>query len=207
VAALSQEVHLVACAAPGNLPCSRTFRIIPVAVSALRLQPVSGNRQFAFGSQPLQPVVIRVTDAATPPNPVTAANVILQALLTQPQTDPASVTIGDTNITPNPTPVVLGSYQLTSVSDGDGLARFQLPVSGFPDVEIRGTAFAGIATLQLELRVMPNMPVQAAPARAKVFAEQNGTKLSNGVGKKPKPQKTLRSTRENPNPKDSLRGY
>ncbi|HEX4487959.1 MAG TPA: IPT/TIG domain-containing protein [Terriglobales bacterium] len=173
--AVTEEVHLVACVAPANLPCSRTFRIIPVASSALRLQPVSGNLQFTFGSQPLQPVVVRVTDASVPPNPVTGADVIFQALLTQPQNNPAPVSIGDTNITHNPAPGVLGSYHLTSTSDGDGLATFHLPPSNFPDIEIMGTAFAGIATLQLQLRVLPNMPVQVTPARAKSFTETAAT--------------------------------
>jgi hypothetical protein len=156
----------VACLAAANLPCSRTFHIFPVAASGLRLQPVSGNLQFAFGNQPLQPVVVRVTDASTPPNPVSYANVVFQVLLTQAQNSPAPVSIGDTNIALNPAPVVLGSYQLTSISDGDVLATFQLPPSNFPDVEIKGAVFAGIATLQLQERVLPNMPVQVSPARA-----------------------------------------
>jgi len=185
VPAMTQEVHFVACAAPANLPCSRTFRIIPVAASALRLQPVSGNRQFSFGGQPLQPVVVRVTDVSIPPNPVTAANVILQALLTEPQANPATVTIGDTNIIHNSAPIVLGSYRLTSVSDGDGLAQFQLPASGFPDVEIQATAFAGIATLPLQFRVLPNMPLRAGPARAQLFVQKKGKLPSNRTSKKP----------------------
>jgi hypothetical protein len=195
----TEEVHVVACAGPANLPCSHTFRMIPIAASALQLQAVSGNRQFAFGGQPLQPVVVRVTDASTPPNPVAAVNVIFQALLTPPQPDPASVSIGDTNITHNPAPVILGSYQLTSVSDGDGLAQFQLPPSNFPDVEILGTAFAGVATLQLQLRVLPNMPEQAVPARVKSLTELVPP-LS--PQKKPKPQRTRSFTREIQNRKD-----
>jgi hypothetical protein len=193
----TEEVHIVACAAPTNLPCSRTFRIIPVAASALRLQPVSGNLQFAFGNQPLQPVVVRVTDASTPPNPVTSVNALFQALITPPQQDPTPVSIGDTNITHNPAPVVLDSYQLNSISDAEGLARFQLPPSNFPDVEIMGTAFAGIATLQLQLRVLPNMPMQVAPARVQSLTES--------AQKSPKQQWTRKSTKEIQIRKDFLR--
>jgi hypothetical protein len=193
LSAATREVDVVACLSPANLPCSRTFHIFPVAASNLRLQPVSGNLQVAFGGQPLQPVVVRVTDASTPPNPVSAANVAFQAMVTQPQNSPAPVSIGDTNITHNPAPVVLGSYQLISISDGDGLATFQLPPSNFPDVEIIGTALAGIATLQLHLKVLPNMPVQVTPARAKSFAETAAILTQQ---KKRQPQRRLRSTKK-----------
>jgi hypothetical protein len=73
--------------------------------------------------------VLRVTDTLNPadntsPHPVAAANVVFQAVITQAQNDLPPLTIGDTNNHRNPSPVVLGSYQLVSTSDMDGLALF-----------------------------------------------------------------------------------
>lgn len=174
---LVEEVHVLACAAPGNAPCSHTFRIIPVALSSLQLQPVSGNLQLTFGTQPFLPIVIRVTDSSVAANPVTGAKVVLQVLTTQPQEDAPPVTIGDTSIRPHPVPIILGSYQIESTSDPNGLALFQMPPSEFPDAAIQGTAFTGSATLQLQLRVLPPVAAQVSPERVTVFTKKTSPKV------------------------------
>lgn len=174
--ALVEEIHLLARAGPGNAPCSHTFRIIPVALSSLHLQPVSGNLQVTFAAQPFLPIVVRVTDSSIPANPVAGATVIFQGLVTQPQDDASPVTIGDTNIARHPAPVILGSHRMEKASDGNGLAQFQLPPSEFADAVIQGTAFAGSATLQLQLRVLPPVAVPASPARGTVFEEKTSAK-------------------------------
>jgi hypothetical protein len=165
LAALNTEAQFTACAAPGNAPCSHLLRIIPVTPSSLRLQPVSGNLQSVLADEPIPPLVVRVTDSSISPNPVTAATVALRVVLTQPRPDVPPIVIGDVNIHQDPGTVVLGSYQLTAISDIGGLARFQIPRPAFPEVVMEGSASAGIASLALQMRFLPQMAVQVAPAR------------------------------------------
>ena len=66
-------VQVSACVAPANAPCQALYAN-PVPLSQQILLPVSGAGQSSTG-QPFQPVIVRVTDSSTPPNPVIGANV------------------------------------------------------------------------------------------------------------------------------------
>jgi hypothetical protein len=70
--ALSGDVQVSAWVAPGNAPC-QIWNATAVPVGALRLQPVSGDTQIVSVGTNFGPFAVRVTDQATPPDPVLGA--------------------------------------------------------------------------------------------------------------------------------------
>ncbi|HYK50053.1 MAG TPA: hypothetical protein VEU94_10040, partial [Terriglobales bacterium] len=101
LAAIGGDVQVSACAAPGNKPC-QIFSATAVAASSLRLQPVGGSTQILPVGQSFQPVVVRVTDSATPAHPVLGANVTFQVVVSRPTTAPPPVSVGGIIIVRNP---------------------------------------------------------------------------------------------------------
>src|SRR5207247_3642160 len=67
-------VQVNVCVAPGNSPC-QIFNAAVVPVSSLQLQAISGTLQLVPSGQRFQPVMVRATDSAAPPNPVLGASV------------------------------------------------------------------------------------------------------------------------------------
>ncbi|MGH9529607.1 MAG: IPT/TIG domain-containing protein, partial [Terriglobales bacterium] len=65
LAALSGDVEVSACVGPGNAPC-QIWNATAVPLSALRLQPVSGDVQVVGVGTNFEQVTVRVTDQATP---------------------------------------------------------------------------------------------------------------------------------------------
>jgi hypothetical protein len=57
------------------------------ALSLLRLENVSGSQRAILVGQSFQPVVVRVTDSASPPNPVVGASVLYQSMMFLPSAD------------------------------------------------------------------------------------------------------------------------
>ena len=74
VTQLAALVQVSACVAPGNAPCL-SFYVNPVPAAQQQLQLVAGAGQISTG-QAFQPVIVRVTDSSSPPNPVLAAPVL-----------------------------------------------------------------------------------------------------------------------------------
>jgi len=156
--AIAGDVQVSACVAPNNSPCV-SFYGTAVPSSGLQLQAVAGTAQVATVGQDLQPVVVRVADLSTPPNPVAGANVVFQSLVERSGNSSRSATGGDTTINPTPAPVVLGSTQVSATSDANGLASFQPSTAGFDGaLQILGTATAGAGQVPFAIDVFPPPP-------------------------------------------------
>lgn len=82
VSQIASQVEVMACMA-GASPCSPfNFYVTPLAQQSL--QPVAGAGQISTGPA-FQPVVVRVTDSSSPPNPVLAAPVSFLIMVLRPQ--------------------------------------------------------------------------------------------------------------------------
>jgi len=152
LSALAGDVQVSACVEPGDKPC-QSFYATAVPVSALRLEPVAGSVQVVSAGQNFQPVTVRVTDSSTPPNPVRAANVIFESIVTRPSRNASVLTTGETIITHNAMPVILSSSQASVPSDANGLATIQPSTGGLQgSTLILGTTSAGTSALQFTLQ-------------------------------------------------------
>ncbi len=150
----SAEVQLSACVAPAGAPCQNLYAYA-ASTALLNLQAVSGAGQVVAGTM-FQPVTVRVTDSATPPDPVLGATVTFQATVMRP---PASGTVsGDPGSSPTGEPVILSLTQTAVLSDSNGLASFTPTVATFT------------GTLQVDLQIsagagaLPPMMLQVFPA-------------------------------------------
>jgi len=152
LSSLSGDVQVSVCVEPGDAPC-KTFYGTAVPASSLRLQAVSGDLQLITVGPPFQPTTVRVTDASTPPDPVLGVSVLFQSLLGRTNNDAPIVSGGDTTITRNPLPVILGMSQESVTSDANGLASMQPSTGGFTGaLAILGTVTAGPGSLPFQLQ-------------------------------------------------------
>jgi hypothetical protein len=152
LSAFSGEVDGNACVGSNNNPCLG-FHVFPVASSTLQLQPVAGNLQLIVVGQTFQTVAVRVTDASVPPNPVLGANVLFQSLLGRTNDNAPIISGGDTNITTNPLPIILGTSQASVTSDMNGLASMQPSTEGFQGaLAILGTVTTGPGNMPFQLQ-------------------------------------------------------
>jgi len=168
----SADVQVTACVAPNNAPC-QTFTMFATPASKWTLETVSGSAQWVPVGQPFQSLVLRVTDGASPSNPVMGVNAVFDVTLMRfPQGRGGGGGGDDGHGGSNGTPVILGTYTVQAVSDSGGLAPM-LPtvgsVQGYCDVMI--AVGAGPATAQFHLQVLTPMaggvhaPVQPPPDR------------------------------------------
>jgi hypothetical protein len=148
IAGMSGNVRVNACVAPANTTCS-LLTVNPVTAANLRMTVVSGSAQMVGVGQPFQPVVVRVTDASSPWNPVQGASVNFSMLIMRPDNDvflaqdPEGV--GGTH----GMPVILGNSQTSVISDAAGLASVIPNAGSFPGmIEIEIVASAGPAATQ-----------------------------------------------------------
>ncbi len=122
------NIQLSACVAPGNSPC-QTVSGNAVSPSLLNMQPVAGAAQIVAGSA-FQPLTVRVTDSASPPNSILGANVLfLSAVLRPPAQNPAPP--GDPMPGQEGMPVLLSTNQSVVVTDANGLASILPSVGAF----------------------------------------------------------------------------
>jgi IPT/TIG domain len=155
ISSMAGDVQVSACVGPGNSPCL-SFYGTAVPTSVLQLQAVAGSPQVVSAGQILQPVVVRVTDSSTPPNPVLAAAVAFQYTGERAGNNSTIISAGDTNIGNNPSPVILFNGQGVAQSDVNGLASWQPTTEGFTgDVVILGAASAGTGQVQFALQALP----------------------------------------------------
>ena len=148
-------VQVSACVAPANAPCL-TFYANPVPASSQQLQLVAGAGQVSTG-QAFQPVIVRVTDSASPPNPVLAASVLFQTTVMRPGGTPPGNGNGETNPTNPAMPVILSVSQSSVTTDINGLASI-VPASGSfsPPLEVAVGATAGTtAQIMCPLQLLP----------------------------------------------------
>ena len=153
---LSGDVQGTVCVAPGNAPC-QTFHAVQVLPSALKLQRVSGSFQAIRVGQTFQPIRVRATNSATPPNPVAGVPVSFQSMIFLPDADKPVETSGDDGSGQHAMKVLLGSSLTTLVSDVNGLVSLPVSTGGFSrPLEVEITASAGSAApLQFELPMLP----------------------------------------------------
>jgi hypothetical protein len=155
ISSMAGDLQVSACVAPGNSPCLSFFGT-SVAASALQLQAVAGSPQVVTTGQTFQPVVVRVTDLSTPANPVLGANVAFQYTGERAGGDSTVISVGDTNIGNDPSPIILFNGQSTAQSGLTGLASWQPSTEGFEgDVAVLGTATAGIGQVRFALQTLP----------------------------------------------------
>jgi len=149
---LAALVQVSACVAPANAPC-QPFYVTPVPLSVQNLQPVSGTGQVSTG-QAFQPVIVRVTDSSSPPNPVIAASVMFQTTVLRPGGSSSTSGAGVTNPA---MPVILKVSQNSATTDTNGLASIVPSASGFSaplEVDVGVTAGTS-AWLDYPLEVFP----------------------------------------------------
>ncbi len=148
--ALSQfaaTVQVNACVGPSNAPCAPMY-FNPVPLAQMNLQPVSGEDQVVASGQSFQPIIVRVTDSSSPPNPVLGAAVAFENLVERP---PAPSAGGP--VMPN----ILSVSQSSAQSDVNGLASFQPSAGSFNGtLQVDVLTTAGItATLNYALQAVP----------------------------------------------------
>ena len=160
VTQLMATVQLTACVAPGNAPC-QTIYVNPVALANLMLWPVSGSGQISTG-QAFQPVVVRVTDSASPPDLVSAASVLF--LTTVMRGTPSGGGNGTANPGNGAMPTILQVTSSTGLTDSNGLANIVPSAGGFSaPLEVDVGVAAGIsATLDYPLQLLP--PLSTGPS-------------------------------------------
>jgi hypothetical protein len=144
-----------ACVAPNNNPCQNIYGN-SVGQARLNLQPVSGAGQVVAGA-PFQPLTVRVTDSATPPDSVLGANVLFQSTVIRPSGNDLALATGGGSNTQNGMPVILSSTQSTAQSNSSGLASFTPSVGSFTGtLEVEVQVSAGTAATMLD--VMESLP-------------------------------------------------
>jgi hypothetical protein len=194
---LGGDVQGTVCLLPGNNPC-QTFYVLQVAASVLRLQPVSGSFQTVRVGETFQPIWVRVTNSATPPNPVMGVAVVFQSMIFLADADAPVETSGDDGSSQHAMKVLLGSSQNTAITDANGLASLSPSTGGFSrplEVEITASAGTG-AALQFELPMLPATAPSPGGSTGRARAPVRlKTRLAGGGG------------RQNPNPRrfDDLR--
>jgi hypothetical protein len=152
ILSLPGDVQVSVCVEPGDAPC-QTFYGTAVPASSLRLQAVAGDLQLITVGPAFQPVTVRVTDTSTPPDPVLGVGVTFQSLVGRTSNDVPIVSGGDTTITRNEMPIILGVSQASVTSDANGLATMQPSTGGFQGaLAILGTVTAGPGSLPFQLQ-------------------------------------------------------
>jgi hypothetical protein len=150
----SADVQVTACVAPNNAPC-QTFTLFATPSSRWTLENVSGAVQVIPVEQALQPLVLRVTDGASPSNPVMGVNLVFDVTLARIPKDNGRHGGGDDGGGGgNGMPVILGTYQLQAATADGGLASI-VPtvqdVQGYCDVLIAATGGPVSAQFHLEV--------------------------------------------------------
>src|SRR6266849_86650 len=155
----SSDVQVTACIAPNNSPC-RTFTLFATPASRWTLESVSGSVQVLPVGQPFQPLVLRITDGASPSNPVMGVNLIFDVTLARIPKDNGPPGGGDDGGggRGNGMPVILGTYE-TQAATADGGLVSMVPtvgnVQGYCDVLIAATG--GPVSAQFHLQVVQTM--------------------------------------------------
>jgi len=155
------DVQVTACVAPNNAPC-QTFTMFATPESSWRLENVSGSVQVIPAGQAFQPLVLRITDGASPSNPVMGVNLVFDVTLARLPNNNGSGGGGGNDDggggQGGGMPVILGTYETQVASAQGGLANM-LPtvgdVQGYCEVLI--ALSAGPVTSQFHLQVVQPM--------------------------------------------------
>ena len=175
VNSLTSDVQGTVCVSPGNNPC-QTFYVMQVARSSMKLQQVAGGLQTIQVGGSFQPIVVRVTNSATPPNPVMGVPVVFQSMIFLPDEDTPVEVAGDSGSSEHAMKVLLSSSTSTSVTDGSGLATLQPSTGGLArplEIEITASTANG-GTLEFELPVLPVSPASLGKSTGRVRSPVKG---------------------------------
>ena len=169
VNSLSALIQVRVCVAPNNSPC-QIFGANVVPASSFQVQAVAGTLQIVPAGQSFQPVMVRVTDSSSPPNPVLGSSVLfLSSVGRLPQNQPI-VWAGESSISQPITPIVVGKSQSTVQSHINGLASVPLSTGGISgNVAVVGSATTGTSSVQYEA------PAGAVKMALRVAAERSET--------------------------------
>jgi hypothetical protein len=149
-------VQMNACVAPSKALCAATY-ITPVPASQQNLQSVAGESQIIPQGQSFQPIIVRVTDSSSPPNPVLGATVTFENIVERPASDSPAGTTDETNQGNPVMPNILSVSKSRAKSDINGLASIIASTGSFNGtlaVDVLVTAGAS-AMLKYTLEVLP----------------------------------------------------
>ncbi len=146
---LTNFIAAVSINACSGTTCSQ-FAILPASTSSIVLSAATGGSQTLPVGQALQPIVLRVTDSANPPNPVMAKVTVFGEALAL-----ASPSCGPDGLTCQPgIPHALGTFNAVLTSDTNGLVSYTPVIqSGWGPVTVNLMATAGAASQNLTLQV------------------------------------------------------
>jgi hypothetical protein len=154
VSGLTTDVWVSACVAPNNVPC-QTFYLTAVPGLSLKLEAVSGGGQLLRVGQAFQPIVVRVTDSASPPNLVEGVIVAFQLITFEPDNDAPFEVPGESGGGDYPQRVILAQASAAGASDANGIVSVQPSAGSISGpVEIEITATGGNSTLEFEVESM-----------------------------------------------------
>jgi hypothetical protein len=152
IAAVGGSTTVVACLSAGACP---QFTIQAIAPTNLHLHLLAGDSQILRAGQLPQPILLRVTDSASPSNyaaavPVAVSEIVVARLGSSTCT-PAEGVCGPV------TPKIISNTVTTLVSDASGIISFTpLIQSSWGPVQVSVHAAASsTATLDADLRVLP----------------------------------------------------
>jgi hypothetical protein len=149
---MTGSIQMSVCVAPGDVPC-QNFYAFTASGTMWRLLPVGGETQLLPVGQNFLPVAVQATDSSNPPNPVLGVPVSFQSILARENTDGPTWWIGDTGISGEPEPVILGSSETTVLTDIYGMAAWAPSTNGVSGaVIVVGSASAGVASVPFQLQ-------------------------------------------------------
>jgi hypothetical protein len=152
ISAVSGSTTVVACLSAGACP---QFTIQAIAPTNLKLHLIAGDAQILRAGQSSQPIVLRVTDSASPSNyaaavPVAISEVVMASLGSSTCT-PAEGVCGPE------TPKIISNTITTLVSDANGIISFTPTLQsswGAAQISVHAAA-SSTATVDTNLRVLP----------------------------------------------------
>ena len=162
------DVQVTACVAPLNAPC-KTFSVGVVPIAALRIEAVSGLQQTTTEGQIPQPVIVRITDGAFPPNPVFGANATFQSVLFRGGDDGHTIIVDGEVVYQPSDPAILGAAKALLTSDIHGMAQLAPWASQIRAGEAVGgfvSADSG-AQIVFSLQVLPQIVGGGLPGRSR----------------------------------------
>ena len=130
-----------------------------VPITALRIEAVSGLQQTTTEGQIPQPVIVRITDGASPPNPVFGANATFQSVLSRGGDDGHTIIVDGEVVYQPSDPVILGAAKTLLPSDINGMAQ----LAPWASPTRAGEAVAGFvsadsgAQIVFSLQVLPQI--------------------------------------------------
>ncbi len=182
VSAISKDVNISACVAPGNMPC-RTLIIHPVASTALSVQRIGGDQQMINVGESFAPVTIRVVDASA--NPVAGVPVTFMVDVYRTGSDIVRTERGDLVVSTQDEVVILSTSWTKTTSDASGLAILNLGITPTQPVRVIVRAVAGVSETIVSLQSIWNSFGNSTAGAALSRADQAAVSVRETIPFKP----------------------